>query len=123
MSLAIRSYIRRYGKGDGFDNIEAFPDSILDEWIADALQDVPAARLGNKSDRAAAYYACHLILHGSESLKSTGGGLKKEKAGDVEIEWHATSNSASSAISDKYLEMYLSFLSQKSLSPIVLNGL
>ena len=122
MSAAIVSFIRRIGAGDGFNDANAYPDATLEEWITDALQDVPVSRLGVKADRAVAYYTCHLMLQSSSTVSSTGGGLKREKAGDVEKEYHAAGSSMA-ATSDKYYETYLQLIAQKTrVSPIVLNG-
>lgn len=123
MSAAIVSIIRRIGAGDSFNDVTLYPDATLEEWIGDASQDVPtASRLGNKYNRAVAYYTCHLMLQGSGSVSSTGGGLKREKAGDVEIEYHAASTNISPN-SDKYYQTYLGIIANKTrVSPIVLNG-
>lgn len=123
MSAAIVSIIRRIGAGDSFNDATLYPDATLEEWIGDASQDVPpSSRLGNKYDRAVAYYTCHLMLQGSGSVSSTGGGLKREKAGDVEIEYHAASSNISPN-SDKYYQTYLGIIANKTrVSPIVLNG-
>lgn len=122
MSAAIVSIIRRIGAGDRFNDVTLYPDAALELWIADALQDVPVSRLGVKADRAVAYYTCHLMLQGSGSVSSTGGSVKKQKAGDVEIEYNAA-NASMSAVSDKYYETYLQLIAQNTrVSPIVLNG-
>ena len=121
MSAAVRLIIRRIGVSDGFDNVTNYPDSLLDDWIADSLLDVPTSRLGSNADRAVAYYTCHLMLGSSSAVSSTGGGIKTQKAGDVSIEYHASSSSSSSAITDKYYEMYLKLIESKTrVGPLVL---
>jgi len=123
MSAAIVSIIRRIGAADGFNDVTAYPDLTIEEWITDALQDVPVARLGVRADRAVAYYTAHLMLQSGSSVSSTGGGVKRQKAGDVEIEYHAAGSNML-AISDKYYETYLQLIKTNTrMSPIVLNGL
>ena len=125
MSAAIRSIIRRVGAGDSFDNVTTYPDATLDLWISDSIIDVPpASKLGLKYDRAVAYYTCHLMLGGSSSVSSTGGGIKKKEAGDVSIEYHAATSSSTSSISDKYYEMYLQLIKNNARpSPLTLNNI
>jgi len=121
MSSAVIAIIRRVGAGDNFNDVVAYPDATLTDWITDARVMVPVSRLGNKANHALAYYTCHLMIQATSAVSSSGGGVKKEKAGAVEREYHQTTYSSSS--SDKYLEMYLSI--SKNLirtSPIVLNG-
>ena len=124
MSAAIRSIIRRIGAGDSFNDVTAYPDATLDDWIGDAIIDTPpASRLGTKYDRAVAYYTCHLMLQGGSSVSSTGGGIKKKQAGAVSIEYHQASTSSASQVSDKYLEMYLKLIKINTRpSPMVLNN-
>jgi len=124
MSSAIRSIIRRVGAGDSFNDVTAYPDATLDLWIGDAVIDTPpASRLGTKYDRAVAYYTCHLMLQSGSAVSSTGGGVKKKKAGDVEIEYHQASTSSASSISDKYYDMYIALIKINTRpSPMVLNN-
>lgn len=111
MSAAIRAIIRRVGVGDGFNNTTTYPDATLDDWIADAEQDVPTCNLGDRSDRAVAYYTCHLMYQATSSAASSGGSLIKEKVGDVERAYSAGSSSSSSTSSkDKYWVMYQNLL-------------
>ena len=121
MSASVITIIRRIGAADGFDNVTAYPDATLNEWIADARLDVPVSKLGANADRALAYYTCHLLLQSGTTVSSTGGAVKREKAGQVEIEYHQAS--FSSVISDKYYEMYLQLIKRVARpSPMVLNG-
>jgi hypothetical protein len=121
MSSTVISIIRRIGKADGFDNITNYPDATLNEWIADARLDVPVSRLGANADRALAYYTAHLMLQGSTTVSSTGGGVKKQKTRNVEVEYQQVQ--LSSVISDKYYELYLQFIKRLARpSPMVLNG-
>jgi hypothetical protein len=121
MSAAIREIIRRIGAGDGFDNVTTYPNDTLDDWISDAQQDVPVSKLGDRADRAVAYYTCHLMLMASSAVSSTGGTVASEKAGDVERSYHSGSSASSS--SSKYYEMYLRLVKNLTrMSPFVLNG-
>ncbi len=121
MSASVISIIRRIGAADGFGNATTYPDAVLNEWIADARLDVPVSKLGANADRALAYYTCHLLLQSGSTVSSTGGGVKRQKAGQVEIEYHQAS--FSSVISDKYYEMYLTLIRRFARpSPMVLNG-
>lgn len=121
MSAAIRAIIRRIGAGDGFDNVTTYPNDTLDDWISDTQQDFPVSKLGDRADRAVAYYTCHLMLTASSAVSSTGGAIAREKAGDVERSYHSGSSASSS--SSKYYEMYLRLVKNLTrMSPIVLNG-
>lgn len=122
MSSTIRSIIRRIGKGDGFDNSTTYPDATLDEWIADAQQDVPVSAFGTKADRAVAYYAAGLMFHSSSSVSGSGGAVKRKKLDERETEW-ATGNSVN-GMSNKYFDMYakLKTSAGRRPSPMVLNG-
>lgn len=121
MSAAVISIIRRIGTADGFDNATTYPDATLNEWIADARFDVPVSKLGNNANRALAYYTCHLMLQASNAVSSTGGGVKRQRTRNVEVEYHQAQ--FNSVVSDKYYEMYLQFIKRVSRpSPMVLNG-
>lgn len=124
--LAVHSNIRRIGKADGFNDETAYPDEELDLWIADANLTVPVDRLGAKADLALAYYTCHLMYRGSAEVQSSGsGGIKREKSGDVEVEYHQASSKTVSSGNSKYLDEYERLVGegQKSRkSPMILNG-
>lgn len=121
MSAAVITIIRRIGTADGFDNVTNYSDATLNEWITDARLDVPVARLGANGNRALAYYTCHLMLQGSTTVSSTGGGIKSQKTRNVEVEYQQVQ--LSSVVSDKYYELYLQFIKRLARpSPMVLNG-
>ena len=103
MSASIRLKIRRYAPE--FADETLYPDAVLDEWISDALCDVPVAKLGKNADRATAYYTAHLMTQASSATSATGGAVTKEKVGDVEISYSASSDTAGGGGPNKYYDM------------------
>jgi len=120
MSAAIIALVRRYGVSSGFDNATDYPDETVAAWVADALIDVPYSKLGTKADRAAAYYTCSLMFQASAGVGGSGGGVKKEKTRNVEIEYQQATGAINAT--DKYYNLYLRLIGPGcKAGPLVLN--
>lgn len=71
--------------------------SLIDAMIDDAKLLVPCCKLGARADLAVMYKAGALLasaLGTSSTGSSTGGGVKRMKEGDTEIEYHASGSSS-----------------------------
>lgn len=71
---------------------------IIDAMIDDAKLSVPCCKLGDRADLAVMYKAGALLasaLGTTSTGSSSGGGIKRMKEGDTEIEYHASGSSGS----------------------------
>lgn len=89
----------------------------VDAIIEDAKLMVPCCKLGSRADLAVMYKAGSLLassLSTSSTGSSSGGGIKRQKDGDVEIEYHASglsSSSSSSGLSNDFETLYQQLVS------------
>ena len=73
--------------------------ALIDAMIDDAKLLVPCCNLGDRADLSVMYKAGELLassLGTSSTGSSSGGGIKRQKDGDVEIEYHASGSSGGS---------------------------
>lgn len=90
----------------------------LNAFIDDALLSVPVSALGSRTTLATAYYALYL-MGGATGTSSGGGAIKKEKSGDIEIEYAVSARASSSG--NWYLDQYQVLLAFRArVSPRVL---
>lgn len=83
---------------------------LIDAMIDDAKLSVPCCKLGDRADLAVMYKAGALLasaLSTSSTGSSSGGGIKKMKDGDVEIEYaQASSSSGSVTYANDFERLY-----------------
>ncbi|MBT9548600.1 MAG: DUF4054 domain-containing protein [Candidatus Sericytochromatia bacterium] len=92
----------------------------LNAFIDDALLSVPVSALGPRATLATAYYALNL-MGGATGASSGGGAIKREKSGDIEIEYAVSAKASSSG--NWYLDQYQAMLgSRRRNSPRVLGA-
>ena len=103
-----------------FDDVA---DATIDAFLDDARLFVPLCRLGDRQDLALMYKAASL-MSSSPDLASTlaAGSVKRQKDGDVEIEYQATgSSSSSSSAYPNFEQLYQSVVRTAArISPMVL---
>lgn len=99
-----------------FANPVLYPDSVLTEWIDQALIEINYDGLVDclgqaGADIALAYYVAHLMTQSGPTISVTGQGISKEKMEDSEITYGTPSSSkshiGSKLFNDKYWNMYV----------------
>lgn len=112
------AYMRRYDS-DGLTT--SLTDPELEPYLADASLFVPACRLGSRRDLAIALYALYLLSNSVPSSGGGGGSIRRQRVGDIEIEY-ATATTISTT-GNKYLDLYKRLTGSLTRNaPIVLKG-
>jgi hypothetical protein len=112
--IEVYAKMRQYDR-DGLTTNKADPD--LSPFVDDALLIVPVAKLGNRANLATAYYSLYLM--GGAVGVTGGGAVKREKSGDVEVEYAVSAEGRSTG--SWYLDQYKALLGGRSRnSPRVL---
>lgn len=107
-----------------YPQFAAVPVAQINAFIADAALTVPCCKLGSRADLALVYKTASLLSSGLTSgLDGSGGGVKRKKDGDVEIEYFGGGSSAGVMYANDFERLYNQLVRGiVRNSPRVLNG-
>ncbi len=120
MSVDYASVRTKMGQYDRDGLTTGKTNDQLNAFIDDALLSVPVFALGSRATLAVAYYSLNL-MGGAAGSSGGGGAIKREKSGDIEIEYAVSAKAGGSG--NWYLDQYQSLLwSRRRNSPRVLGA-
>ena len=107
-----------------FSDAIAFPDSIIEGFIQIALLESSYCKAPcSKQNLVLAYYTAHLMTQSSVGSKSPSGQLKKkEKVGQVEVEYETGLMTSTNPTDLYYLKYKMLTKGYTRMSPIVSSG-
>lgn len=105
------------------ETVDATALARIDRFIERVTGRLSSTVFGDKYDEAAAYLTAHLLTRATTAVSSSGGTVTREKVGDVEVQYAASSASSASTdySSTKYGQEYQALLRTCYAGPRLLN--